>query len=513
MKTFKFPFILFLACFLPVFCFAAPKKENSLPRLEVFYSHTCQRCLDINNKLLPYFEKALEGKVVFERRDISDIENYKYLFSLVQKYDPSLKMDIPIFYMKGRLINGDGDVGKNLKDLLIFGLTAASKEERLPEIKIADFFRRFSLPGIIAAGLEDGINPCAFTVIVFFMSYLALQGYRRKELIVIGISFIGTVFLAYFLIGLCIFNFLYALKGFWMVSKAINLGVGILSILLGFFALYDYFKFKKTKDAEGMVLQLPKSVKDRIHSVIGMHYRKVPSQKKGHQSLARLLISAVITGFLVTLLEAVCTGQLYLPTIAFIVKTSSISLRLRALGYLILYNVFFVSPLIVIFLLALFGTTSDQFARFLKRHMASIKIFMALLFFTLGAVIVYLQFPGKEDTPVKLQVPLTQGQDPYFWDFGKVRAGEVLKHTFNLVNNGNTVMKLKRIDTSCGCTLSRTEKDVLAAGQSMPLEVTFNTQGYSGEVEQFVYVYAEGSDSAVFRFMIRADIGKEEGGS
>jgi len=79
----------------------------------------------------------------------------------------------------------------------------------------------------------------------------------------------------------------------------------------------------------------------------------------------------------VSLLEAVCTGQLYLPTIVFVLKEST--LRLRALGYLLLYNLMFIFPLLLILILALFGTTSEHFSQFLKKHLVIMKVSMAIL--------------------------------------------------------------------------------------------------------------------------------------
>jgi len=47
---------------------------------------------------------------------------------------------------------------------------------RLAGIDLAEHFRSFKTLAIVVAGLIDGINPCAFTVIVFFVSFLAFQG-------------------------------------------------------------------------------------------------------------------------------------------------------------------------------------------------------------------------------------------------------------------------------------------------------------------------------------------------
>ncbi len=242
---------------------------------------------------------------------------------------------------------------------------------------------------MVSAGLIDGINPCAFTVIVFFISFLTLQGYRKKELILIGLFFIFTVFLTYLLIGLGLFGFLYRLKGFWVVTRIANFCIGTFSIVLGGIALYDFFKFKKTGQPEGLVLQLPKTIKKQIHFVIGMHYRtdKDAREQPLDNRIYRLLVSALVTGFLVSILEAVCTGQVYLPTITFVLKTTS--LKLQAMSYLLIYNLMFILPLFIIFILALLGVTSEQFAVFLKKNLLTVKLMMAALFFSLGIFLIW----------------------------------------------------------------------------------------------------------------------------
>ena len=48
------------------------------------------------------------------------------------------------------------------------------------------FFNQITVWAIIGAGLADGINPCAFAVIIFFISFLAVYKYNRKEIILVG---------------------------------------------------------------------------------------------------------------------------------------------------------------------------------------------------------------------------------------------------------------------------------------------------------------------------------------
>jgi cytochrome c biogenesis protein CcdA len=100
-----------------------------------------------------------------------------------------------------------------------------------------------------------------------------------------------------------------------------------------------------------------------------------------------LVLSALITGFLVSILEAVCTGQLYLPTLTFILKSTP--LKAKAFVYLVIYNIMFVIPLFAVFLLALLGVTSGNFSQFIRKHLASVKLLMAFIFISLGIFLVW----------------------------------------------------------------------------------------------------------------------------
>jgi len=363
-------------------------QKKIVPKLIVFFSPGCHRCAEIKQKAMPYIEREFNGLIEIRYKDIDDLENYKYLLSLKQKYNSDIRIDLPVLFFEGQFLNGDGDVRNNLRNLITGFLTAPHKEEALPKIDLIAHFRSFTPVAIISAGFIDGINPCAFTVIVFFISFLALQGYRKRELLVIGFLFIFAVSLTYILIGLGLFGFLYRLESFWLATKILNLAIGIFSIVLGILCIHDFFEFKKTNKTEGLVLQLPAAVKNQIHNVIGMHYRKTKDgQEPLKKHILRLAVSALVTGSLVSILEAVCTGQTYLPTISFILKTTQ--LKLQAFGYLLVYNFMFIVPLLIIFLFALLGVTSEQFSNFLKKHMLTIKVLMAILFFGLGIFLIW----------------------------------------------------------------------------------------------------------------------------
>jgi thiol:disulfide interchange protein len=116
-----------------------------------------------------------------------------------------------------------------------------------------------------------------------------------------------------------------------------------------------------------MTLRLPRSLQRRIHSVI----------REGAQMRAFIGV-AFATGFVVSLIELACTGQVYLPTIVYVLSRPE--LAAQAFLYLVLYCLMFILPLIVVFVLAYFGTTSEQLGRFVNRRTAAIKLATGLVF-------------------------------------------------------------------------------------------------------------------------------------
>jgi cytochrome c biogenesis protein CcdA len=218
----------------------------------------------------------------------------------------------------------------------------------------------------------DGLNPCAFATLVFFVSYLALSGRKGREILAVGAAFTLGVFLAYLAVGLGFYEVLGMLGhlltrlGRWVYGLTAVLCAGLAVV-----SLLDYLKARRG-DIGDMSLNLPHSLRMRINAVI----------RRGRGAQA-YMVGAFVTGLIVSFLELACTGQVYLPTIIFV--TSVPELRVRAVLYLVLYNLLFILPLIVVFILAYYGTTSKDLTRFMQRNAATVKLGMVLLFAFLAA--------------------------------------------------------------------------------------------------------------------------------
>ena len=244
---------------------------------------------------------------------------------------------------------------------------------------IIDRFQSFGVATVLVAGLIDGLNPCAFATLVFFISYLTFTGRRGKDILFVGLSFTLGVFITYLLVGLGLLTVVQSLGIFSALGKWLYLLTALLCIVLAMLTFRDYGKARQGQTSE-MTLKLPMSLRRRINKVI-----RESSQVRAFVAMA------FVTGFVVSLIELACTGQVYLPTIVYVM--SQPDLAGQAFLYLVLYCLMFILPLIVVFLLSYFGTTSEQLGRFVNRHTATIKLITGLVFVGLALWMTWAMAP------------------------------------------------------------------------------------------------------------------------
>jgi cytochrome c biogenesis protein CcdA/HEAT repeat protein len=234
-------------------------------------------------------------------------------------------------------------------------------------------YQAFTLTMVLGGGLLDGINPCAFATIIFFLSYLQIARRTPREMLMVGAAFISAVFLAYLAAGLLLYGLLDQLNDrFAGIQRWLNLGFGLLALLAAWLSARDALRARAGRLDE-MTLQLPGLLKDRIRGVI----------RSGARA-RNFVIAAFLSGLVISLLELACTGQVYAPIIYQIQKG-----RLDAVLWLVVYNLAFITPLIVIFLLAYGGLRSETLIAFQKKHTCAVKLGLALLFLCLALFILF----------------------------------------------------------------------------------------------------------------------------
>lgn len=345
--------------------------------LHFFGESTCGQCFQLKSEiLLPLMEKHRDSlEIIFH--DIDDSTGFKEFYAMNKAY--GIEDDRPQeLFFPDTVLKGFDEIDESGKKLILQYL---SNRETWDQSKAKDTISTDSISykdviqeksekilfwGITLAGLADGVNPCAIATMIFLISFLATQKRPTKEVFIIGQSYILAVFVTYFLMGVSAFEALTKLQEYHYISQIIRWSAVALASYVSFFSFYDAYKFAKSGKSKDIKLQLSKKLKMRIHKVIS-----------GNLTQRGLITGAIITGFFVTLLEAVCTGQMYLPIIQGM--TESQGTRLQGWVWLIYYNILFVLPLQIVMIASYKGITWDVLAKKTQKNMVLLKTLLGIV--------------------------------------------------------------------------------------------------------------------------------------
>lgn len=358
--------------------------EKTMVYIAFFTEAACLEC-DRIDKMLYYLQQKYPE--LFVKTYDSRNREHQMLqegISIAFKVPEEQRLIAPTIFLCDTFLIGEEITEKRIESLILTHRQKSSvppwqkgkKYEYLADERIQQRFEKFGAFVVFIAGLVDGVNPCAFATIVFFLSFMALIGRSRREIIATGITFIATVFVIYLFIGI----FLYRMVEMEFLSSIRYLlyyAIAAFAFILGIISIIDAILIAKGR-TERMLLKLPKVIRRRMEKTI------VKESK-----LRNYVASAVISGVVVSFLEFSCTGQVYVPTIFFVSGVSE--LKLRALWFLILYNIAFIIPLIILFLLAAFGLSSEKLYGFMRRRTLMLKIATALIFLSLAVTLMLIR--------------------------------------------------------------------------------------------------------------------------
>lgn len=216
------------------------------------------------------------------------------------------------------------------------------------------YLPKITLPAVLVAGVVDGINPCAFTVLLLFITALLTTfqgqdqqvGSLRSRMLGMGGIYIAAVFLTYLALGV---GLLKSLDFFTRQHVPARLGA-LLAVLFGLWMVKDFFL-----PDWGLRLEAP----GRIGQI-------------ARQSAKKATIPALITGgFLIGLCTVPCSGAVYLGVLSLLALQPS---ALLGYGYLVLYNVVFILPLLVILIAASARPTLNRVAHWNLHHKEGVRL-------------------------------------------------------------------------------------------------------------------------------------------
>jgi len=219
-----------------------------------------------------------------------------------------------------------------------------------------------TLPLVITAGLIDGFNPCAFAVLLLFITFtmgmLQFQTDYRYGLMKVGLIYISGIFVTYVLIGI---GFLSAIS-FFSTTHAVGKAAGLISIILGVIVMKDYFIPGST------LLTIPQSMHTSINNWIKR--TRVPG-----------IFGA---GVLVGLCTVPCSDGIYLAVIGLLSLQSTLA---QGILYLLLYNLMLIVPLVAVLLASTNRAVVDKMIAWQSRNKMRMKLLMGSFMVAMGFVI------------------------------------------------------------------------------------------------------------------------------
>lgn len=179
-------------------------------------------------------------------------------------------------------------------------------------------------------------------------------------MLLVGLIYIGAVYITYFLAGLGLIWFIHK----WNIVEEVGIIVGMLIIVIGLIEIKDFFWYGK-----GFFL----GINPRYMGTIKRMARKAT------------IPGVIVLGFFVSAVELPCTGGPYLAITAFLAQHS---FDFRALAYLLLYNFIFVLPLIVILAAVYFGTQIEAIQNLKEKYRRWMRLATGLILIGLGVLLI-----------------------------------------------------------------------------------------------------------------------------
>ncbi len=373
--------------FFPMPCAAQqPEPSAAEPTVSLRYYGEigCDHCDSFMSKDLPAAERAAGVRAESEAVDILSASGYAQCEKELAARGFSFKI-FPVLVIGNNVYQGNSAIEANLlPELRYFAQRGEYRPEQSrpaeatkPEGGKTRGLKNLAIVPVAVAGLIDGINPCAFATMLFFMSWITLRGGGRKRVLSCGLAFVAGVFAAYFSIGLGVSGLLRTASAFTAVKAALRFAFAGLAAAFAVLSFVDAARARAGK-ASAMSLQLPAPLKKAIHKVIR------DAARDGKPASPAVVVSLFFVGALVSCLELACTGQVYLPTIAYMVQTDG---NVAPIAWLILYNLAFLIPLLTVLVLCVVGIGLNRVRDFFARNLFLGKIALGVLFAGLAILV------------------------------------------------------------------------------------------------------------------------------
>ncbi len=355
-KLFLFALILLIA--MPV-AFAQDKPVE----LYDFYGQGCPHCAKLHT-FLEGIKDTYPTLNVIEKEVYFNQTNRELFEQMAQAYNTEVK-GVPTVFIDKQVFAGFSDsIGQQIEN----EIKRCAKEGCISPIdKLSgnttnsqpNFTKSLTIWAVVGAAAVDAINPCEFAVLIILLSTILATGTKKKALWA-GLAFTLAIYISYYLMGLGLYSAI-QISG---MAHWVYLIVSILAIIIGLFNLKDYLWYGKW-----FVMEVPMKWRPRMKFLL-KHVTSV------HGAFA--------IGFLISLFLLPCTSGPYVAILGLLAKTTT---RSYAMLLLILYNLIFIIPMLIITFAIAFGfTTTEKAEHWRTKKLKILHLIAGIIILLLGIV-------------------------------------------------------------------------------------------------------------------------------
>ncbi len=273
-------------------------------------------------------------------------------------FDNAIQLDGWIFQWNGEEIDRDVQQANIQKDTTSTVIDISSKS--VPGKKL-------TLTKILSLAVVDAINPCALAVLALMLvAILTYNPKKKRDVLLAGFAFACSVFIMYLFYGLVI------IKSFQLIEALTNVRVllykilGYAAIILGILNIKDAIRYK----AGSFLTEMPLSIRPKVKKIIS----GITSPK-----------GAFITGLFVTVFLLPCTIGPYVIAGGIL---STLEL-IKTIPFLLLYNLIFILPMILITLIIYVGFAKiEDVSGWKDKNIRYLHLITGLIIFVLGLAMV-----------------------------------------------------------------------------------------------------------------------------
>jgi cytochrome c biogenesis protein CcdA/thiol-disulfide isomerase/thioredoxin len=329
-----------------------------------FYGNGCSHCENVKPLIAHLSAKYPELNLEMLEINNNQTNREKYLAMRLQ-YGLGTTGSLPTIFIGEDALVGETEVKDQFEEKIL------AEKQRIASGNLANQTNLTPVgPGsplvtpalnpfmVVFAALVDSTNPCGLSVLVFLLISMAAAGGRKRILLVGGV-YIAAMFLFHLLVGIGLFS-AFSLSG---LAKPFSIIGGAIALILGIVTLADVLRNK-----ESYLLSIPESGK----GLLGTYIRRAT------------LPAAFILGVLAGILGFSCTGGIYISILGLMGRDMTV---MAGLPWLILYNLIFILPLVLVTLLVAYGISPERADRWRTEHKHTVRVIIGIILVALGLVI------------------------------------------------------------------------------------------------------------------------------